>query len=233
MTINRKQYPNDPRTYIPAQTHGIHIIDHTIIIGVDLGQSNDFTVITVLEKCVKGYGILGKDRNGEIWYVLRNIERLPLGTDYHRVVERVAEIYNHPIIAGMDKAVVIDLTGLGRPVYDMMRQYGFEYSLNAIAITGGIEPTKKQGGIYHVPKRDLVSALGVALQNKQLRIAKGINESDNLRIEFANFQTKINQQGRDTYGGKGTVHDDIIMSLAMAVWLASQERFATGYDSFM
>ena len=210
-----------PRARLPRPDQGIHVEDHQFFISADLGQANDFTAISILERIVKGNGILGLDAMGERSYHLRHLERPPRGTEYTVVVNRLAELYHSPPLADTTKSVVIDYTGLGRPLYDLMKASGFYHSLNAISITGGDNVTQDRG-VYHTPKRDLVSNLQVMLQNGSLKIAQGIKEKDALIEELSSFQTKITASGHDTYGGRSGVHDDIVLSVAMAAWLAAR-----------
>jgi len=217
---------------IPAPDRGIHIEDKTIFIGVDLGQAQDYTAICVLERIVKGEGILGHDRMGERLYRLHSIERPPRGTEYPKIIDRLIALYRSPQLEGYKKAVAIDYTGLGRPVFDMMRAAGFRRSLNAISITGGSDATYN-GGHYNVPKRDLVSGLQIMLHSGSLQIAKGIKEADALIDELQNFQTHISAAGHDTYGGRSGVHDDIVLSVSMAAWLACRRHCRVGYGGEM
>ena len=213
----------------PRPDEGIHIEDRTYFISADLGQTTDYTAITVLERIVKGDGILGYQRDGERTFHLRHVERPPRGTEYPAIVDRLVELFKSPQLAAHEKAVVIDLTGVGRPVFDLMKRAGFYYSLNAITITGGVE-THHEGSIYSVPKRDLITNLQVMLQNGTLRIAKGIKDADALVDELINFQTTITAAGHDLYGGRSGVHDDIVLSIAMAAWLATERRCRAGMD---
>jgi len=221
---------NDKGVYIfPRPDEGIHIQDRTFIISADLGQANDYTAISVIERILNGVGVLGYMGRGEKQLHLRHIERPSRGTEYPAIVDRLIELYKSPQLKDAPKAVVIDLTGLGRPVYDMMRQAGFNRSLSAINITGGMDSTFTEGH-YNVPKRELITGLQIHLQNGTLKIAKGIKEGAALVEELANFQTKISDSGRDTYGGRSGVHDDIVLSVAMGVWLADRKRIRVGYD---
>lgn len=221
------------RRLIPDPRQGVHVEDRTFIIGADLGQSNDYTAISVLERIIKGKGVLGKQRRGEWRYHLRHLERPPRGTEYPVVVDRLIELYQSPQLEHHKKAVVIDLTGVGRPVYDLMVRNGFKDSLNAITITAGNNAIQPKRGIYHVPKRDLVTNLQVLLQNDELKIAKGIKEADALIEELTNFQVKITANGHDVYGGRSGVHDDLVLSVAMAAWLARLDRFKYGAGKWM
>jgi hypothetical protein len=88
-------------------------------------------------------------------YNLRHIERPPRGTEYPAIVDRLIELHHSPQLGKEPRAVVIDMTGVGRPVYDLMRQSGFRYALNGITITGGNEVIKAGSGLYNVPKEQL------------------------------------------------------------------------------
>lgn len=212
---------------------GPNIEERIFILSADLGQTNDYTAISVIERIVRGKGVLGANKEGERRYHLRHLERPPRGTEYPAVVDRMIELYNTPQLEHHRKAVVIDLTGVGRPVYDLMVRNGFSASLNAITITAGNNAIQPKRGIYHVPKRDLVSNLQVLLQNGELKVAKGIKEADALVEELANFQVKISANGHDTYGGRSGVHDDLVLSVAMAAWLARLDRFKCGAGKWM
>ena len=214
------------KTYQPPnlrEDEGIHVDEHTFFISADLGQAQDYTAISIIERICKGSGVLN-----EVTYNLRHIERPPRGTEYPQIVDRLIAIFESPTMADYEKAVVIDLTGLGRPVFDMMRAAGFRYSLNAISITGGND-AHYTNQHHNVPKRELVTNLQVLLQNGSFKIAKGIKEADALIEELTNFQTKISDSGKDTYGGRQGVHDDIVLSVAMGAWLARQRYFKRGY----
>jgi len=216
-----------------SETISPNITEKLFIIAADLGQANDYTAITVIDRQVTGYGVLGADGYGERMQHVRHIERVR-GVEYPVIVDRLSEIYRSKALAGVPKAVVIDYTGLGRPVFDMMKQAGFHFSLNAISITGGDVEHVRESGVYTVPKRDLVSTVQIELQNDRLKFAKGLKEANNLIEELSNFQTSITATGKDTYNGRSGVHDDIVMSLAMGVWLGCKHRiYRCGDDRFM
>lgn len=220
-----------PRPDPPGSIYGINASERLFFISADLGQANDYTAISILERIIRGNGVLGYNRQGERMLYLRHIERVR-GVEYPAIVDRLKQIYLSPSLVDQTKAVVIDYTGLGRPVYDMMRQAGFYDSLNAISITGG-QDTTKDGKHYNVPKRELVSQLQIELQNNRLKIARGIKEADSLVEELSNFQTAISASGHDTYNGANGVHDDIVMSVAMGVWLACRRSCRFGLGKIM
>jgi len=177
-------------------------------ISVDLGQANDYTAFTVIERINREFH-------------LRHIERPELGTPYPTIINRLKALVESPQIT-MRPTVVIDITGVGRPVWDLMNNARIMATLTGISITGGNTVTK-DGSISNVPKRDLISALQVAFQNGELKIARGLPEADTLVRELTNFKVKINVNGHDQYEAwREGIHDDIVLSAAMGVWTASQ-----------
>lgn len=209
-------YGHMPEKILPREDEGIHITKSEFYISADLGQANDYTAISILERVTRGPGVLN-----DVSYHLRHLERPPRGTEYPAIVDRLIEIYRSPQLLTEYKAVVIDLTGLGRPVYDMMKKAGFWSSLNAINITGG-DTVNHVDGHMNVPKRDLITNLQIMLQNNIFKIAKGIKEADALIEELASFQVRISASGHDSYGGRSGVHDDLVLSVAMGAWLAQR-----------
>ena len=210
------------------------------IVGVDLGQQRDFTAITVVER---GYVNAGALYNAEYYhrgewtyrarepveleYHVRHLERPALGTSYVEVVERVVKLLQS--LGDEELVLAVDMTGVGRPVADMLKtrlnewlEQDRDVYLNTawITITGGDSVTKVEGGGIRVPKRDLASAPLVLMQNKQLKIAEGLQLADTLKRELLNFKVKINiATGHDSYEAwREGDHDDLVLAVAMACW---------------
>ena len=113
--------------------------------------------------------------------------------------------------------MIVDKTGVGAPVVDLFEAAGLDPV--AITITAGGEPTVVPGG-WNVPKRDLVSIVQTTLQTQRLRFAEGLPDVDTLTHELLNFQYKLTVAAHDTYNAREGKHDDMVLSLAMAVWYA-------------
>ncbi len=127
---------------------------------------------------------------------------------------RVREV-RHP-------SLVVDQTGVGRPVVDLFRQARLR--LIPVTITGGEKQSRGEDG-YHVPKRNLVSALQIAFQAGKLRIAKDLVEAETLVKELLNFRAKINSSGRDTYEAwREGMHDDLVLAVSLACWWAEEKK---------
>ncbi len=201
------------------------------IVGLDLGQASDYTAVSVLDVIPTKYGRQIEDLDPEyhvprtrtvpvegppLTYHIRHLERLPIGTSYTDVVVRVKEILTR-LPAGT--GLVVDNTGVGRPVTDMIVQQGL-YPV-CITITGG-DTVTYDGPNLHVPKRDIVGALAVAFQNKQLKIASSLPDAHVFETELLNFKVKINlKTAHDSYEAwREGIHDDLVLSVGMAVWTA-------------
>jgi hypothetical protein len=187
-------------------------------LGLDLGQAQDYTALTIVELV---------DSAKEAQFHVRHLERFALRTPYPAIAARVATMIDRPPLAGCT-TVVVDATGVGRPVVDMMRRANI--SPVAVTITGG-DSVSHDCGEYRVPKRDLVAIMQVLLQTERLKIAAEIPEAALLQNELLNFQVKINlATAHDSYGAwrEGT-HDDLVLATAMACWYA--ERCGQGLIS--
>jgi len=181
------------------------------IMGVDLGQSQDPTAIIVLE--------VPSGSRGPRMYHLRHAERLALGTPYPVVAERIRSMMQSSELRGRTW-LVVDATGVGMPVVDMLWRTGLRPI--AVTITGGNTVVSSGPGIYSVPKRDLASVLQVLLQTERLRIARKIPQADILVQELRAFRVKINlTTGHDSYESwRESEHDDLVLAAAMACWYA-------------
>lgn len=176
------------------------------ILSADLGQLSDFTALTV----IRTDGTTGQ---------CIHLERLPLGTDYVTQVKRIKQVYQEVLKFRIPTDLIVDGTGVGVAVLDLIRSAG----LNPIAITlTGGDTARKDGLIWHIPKRDVISALIVAYQTGVIRISSALPEADTLNKELANFKLKINiKTGHDTYESwREGVHDDMVLSLGMSVYAA-------------
>ncbi len=182
--------------------------------GLDLGQAQDYTALSIVQK-------VKTKKEEQIQYHTRHVERFPLGTTYPEIIDKLEERINAVNISNY--MVLPDATGVGRPVVDLMRKR--KIRTVPIMITGGEkELFDPELGGWKVPKRILVSNLQVLLQGGQLKFAEGMMHADTLIHELLNFKIKITAKATDTYEAwREGDHDDLVLSLAMAVWYA--ERF--------
>jgi hypothetical protein len=192
-------------------------------VGVDLGQSRDFTAIAVVERTERT-GAWDPVRCGSPKVValeLRYLERMALGTPYPEVVERVVQVTRSSELEGRCH-LAVDGTGVGRPVVDLLRRARPNCVLLPAIITSGATETRGEG-YYRIPKRDLVIQLQVLLQCGALRIAAGLKDAATLVAEMQEMRVKVTSAGNEQFGAwrEGT-HDDLVFAVALACWAAKK-----------
>ena len=189
-------------------------------VGLDLGQSQEFTAIAVLERAeLRGdWEPVVFAWRKTIALRLRHLEPVPLGTPYTEVVERVVAVTRSADLAGRCQ-LIADATGVGRPVMDMLRRAELGCrSLWPVEITSG-EMERHADGHYRVPKRDLIVGLQLLLQRRGLQIAEGMKFGPVLAREMAEMRVKITPSGNEQYGAwREGEHDDLVLAVALACW---------------
>lgn len=205
------------------------------IVGVDVGQSQDPTALVVLERGQSSH--IGKSQrtvyDGGVpriehaavklsRYDAIHAERLPLGTSYPAVVAHIRELMYDARLRGAE--LVIDKTGVGRPIVDLLRRDGLRPI--GISIHGGSAVSRDEIGDYGVPKRDLVGVIQVLLQTGRLKFARELPLLDVLVGELADFRVSISQStGHDSYAAwRVGAHDDLVLALACGLWHAEHGR---------
>jgi hypothetical protein len=113
--------------------------------------------------------------------------------------------------------LVIDETGVGRPVSDIFNSAGLLPT--RIAIGFGLEPTQRSGDSYTVPKSVLISGLEAAMHCGTFKIAPEISAA--LIEELSDFQRKISKSGRSTWDARTGKHDDLVLAGAITLWWAT------------
>jgi hypothetical protein len=190
-------------------------------LGLDLGQAQDYSALAVLETA---------DTDPPRTYAGRHLQRWSLGTSYPTVAKDAAGMAEAMARSWRGQVTLaVDATGVGRAVVDLLRREPMPHvRMIPILITGGDAVTQEKG-CWHVPKRDLIAMVQVALQTGRLKIASALPEAATLTRELANFQMKITLAGNDTYGAwrEGT-HDDLVLALACALWAGDRrlQKFA-------
>lgn len=180
------------------------------ISGLDLGQSLDHSAMVVLEQGT----VPNPDRSGETlnrWDV-RHIHRWQLGTPYPAVIAELQGWYALKPLRGT--ALVVDRTGVGRGICDMIATSGLPADVRPYSITFGSKP-----GDGTVPKADLVAAVQSALQQRRLRFAESMPLRAVLEKELETFRVKVTGDRNETFAAwRESDHDDLVLALALALW---------------
>ena len=200
------------------------------IVAVDLGQSVDPTAIAVIERRTEptdDWSSIRTDVATQTVYEVRHLERLPLGMAYPAQVDYVAALaarsplgrYNRH--GRLNTSIVIDRTGVGRPVFDMFRQQGVKTT--GVTITAG-EAEKADAGGYRVAKLQLVSRLQSLLHSGDLKIAAGLKDTAALVRELTDFRATFTSAGNPTFAAREGAHDDLVLAVAIGVWYGERMK---------
>ncbi len=146
-------------------------------------------------------------------YQVGHLERVPLGTPYPGIVAHVGRLLGK----FPNPELIIDYTGVGRPVFDLFTYAGI--SPVGVLITGGAVETR-YGATCGVPKLTLVSRLQALLHQGQLKIQKELSEAETLVRELQDFRVEFTATGHLTFNARAGKHDDLVLALAIAIWRA-------------
>jgi hypothetical protein len=165
------------------------VIRVSFYVGLDLGQSADYTALAVVEQ-VDDQSPTGRR---EKRLHLRHLERYQLRTPYPEIADTVARLMAderlmtevrepwEPTSYQVRPELVVDNTGVGRAVTDLLQSKGLRFK--AVTITGG-DTVHVTGGSYRVPKRDLVAALEVPFHTGALRVPRVSRSGPPLKGSF-------------------------------------------------
>jgi len=191
-------------------------------LGLDLGQSQDPTALALLER----EDIESAERDPVTFerrmvnlYRIRGLKRLPLGTRYPDIVRQVNDILDVST-EGHSTTVVVDATGVGAPVVDMLREeLRGKATLVPVIFTAG-DTARFDDGVHRVPKKDLVHGLLLEFEQGRLRVPDHpLRET--LLGEFRTMRVKITGENHAGYEAwRQGQHDDMVFAVALACWAA-------------
>lgn len=190
-------------------------------IGCDLGQSHDPTAIAVVRRI--------EEYPAKPVFQCGHLERLPLGTSYPTVVGHVTHMLGRPQFRGKTE-LVIDMTGVGRPVFDLFVSRGI--SPIGVTITAG-EATSNEGLVWRVPKIILISRIQALLHDGRLKIHKELPDAAALVAELQDFRADVTNSGYWKFGARAGKHDDLVLALAIALWRAHGDNSHAKWMDYM
>jgi hypothetical protein len=214
---------------------------NTWTIGYDVGQVRDPSALVVVEalptrtgravhaspcdagpSVPRGGGFCNERCADELADVFRvhDLGRLPLGTRYPEQVVSVREVVARVNRRGIVPYLHVDVTGVGRPVTDMLREglEGSDYYLSAVTLTSGttIRPRGMGSAEVSVGKEHLVSRLQVLLDHARILLPDD-KESRALVRELQDFELRASAAGMTSGAFKTGSHDDLAVALGLAV----------------
>ena len=186
------------------------------VVGLDLGQSQDYTALAVLERTWRE----APDRGSATGPLRRPLlaALAPRDTRIHELLgdwppwsacRRCRGLCWH-----------VDQTGVGHAVVDMIRQAERAPRSGRFSLRG--EPDNRRRGRWHVPKKELVVRCRFCSKPGRLKIAM-LPERDLLLKELASFRVKITTAGNETFEAwRDRDHDDLVLAVALACWLGER-----------
>lgn len=152
--------------------------NHLYVMGVDLGKSQDYTVITVYDRAT----------NSQVYQDRFNILEWP----YQKAkIQSVNRRYNNAL-------VILDTTGLGSPIYDDLSRAGVPI---------------QEFHFTNSTKKDIIEKLSISIEQRNIRILP-LPETF---LEFDSYEFNYTPSGLVSYNARAGMHDDIVISHALAV----------------
>jgi len=161
---------------------------HRYIMGLDLAQIRDFTVMTVVDQLT--HDVVHLDRFKKIKYPLQ-IER----------IENTARRYN-------GARIVVEINNVGLAIADELKARGVK--VEDFKTTGTISKDFAKRG----SKERLINKLSVDIENRNIHIPP----DETLVDELEGFTHRLTPSGNLQYGAPEGCHDDCVISLALANW---------------
>jgi hypothetical protein len=194
------------------------------IFGLDLGQAQDYSALVLVERTppYRDETPMLTPVTVPARYQVVYAYRWALGTNYPHIIRGVLTRMHRAPVHGQGR-LVLDRTGVGAPVADLFRKTGLRPI--PVHVHGGAEMSHGPLG-FNVPKRDIVGAVQVLLQQSRLDFAKRMPLMGQLFQELQTFRAKIDTvTAHDSYSAwREQDHDDLCFALALVCWWG--ERFA-------
>jgi len=191
----------------------------TFYAGLDLAQQSDHTALVVLQRVDPHAELRPRPRDeARSVYRARLVKRLDTGIPYTDMVARIDTALSRPPLKGCT-TLVIDATGVGRPVADLFS--GLGRSAQSVTITGG-QRANRNGSEWSVPKHLLASTVQRLLQTGRLQFSERVPHSTVLKQEMKDFRVKVSDTGHVRFEHREGKHDDLVLATALAAWYAEQ-----------
>jgi hypothetical protein len=185
------------------------------VIGVDIGQRREPTAICVIEREERRID----SRTEEAHFLVRYLQRLPLGTPYPEVSQRVGEIVAgvREKSAGRLPEIYADVTGLGQSIIDVLEARIPGSQVIAVYFNHGDRRVEEMTGEVKLGKAWLVTRLQVLLQAGRLHLPK-TNDAEVLAQELLDYEIHVQEDANERYGAfRVGSQDDLLTALGLAV----------------
>ena len=191
----------------PLRPHTNHFY-----IGLDLGQRSDHSALVILERArhlTGRFDHVNYTRESATRLYVRHAERFPLHYPYLKIPAAIQATFEklNPTVyeaSPTPKTIVVDATGVGAPVVEIINRSKIPAGIIPITITSGDKPNGN-----NVPRAALLSNLRILLETEHLLIGPSVSHFHHLQKELAGLSVSTRAR-----------HDDLALALALAAWSA-------------
>jgi hypothetical protein len=182
----------------------------------DIGQAKDYPAQGIIQHVVDG----NDPETATDLFVLRWIERIPLGTAYRDQVKNFKKLMDQEEMHG-EVISAIDGGGVGRAVLELFHDQ--DVHPMPITFTAGSTEGRNDIGIT-VPKTSLVQGFLISMETGRFIVAEGMPDDTvrKLQKEMRDLTIKVNPQTKHATieAGHEETHDDMIMAICLGLhWL--------------
>ena len=163
-----------------------------------------------------------RQKLSDVQHEIVTARRLPNATSFGDQIEFLRHLAKMPDSHGAE--ILVDCTGLGIGVLNEARRLLSGGIRGILWTSATVEESTNdsQNNILRVSKMAALSALSVAVSNDAVHIGKAPGDLAALQEEFEAFQLTAQASGRLGAAAGAGAHDDLVMALAAAVFVAGQ-----------
>jgi len=185
------------------------------VCGLDLGQKRDPSALAICE--------IRENKHFEKFFYVRGLKRFPLHQTYTRLAERVAKVDAQLRGEYTNVTWAADLGGPGPGVLEILSRKAPRMDLYKVLLHGGSATTWDHHEIM-ISKSTLISTLIAAFDADHIFLSSKSRELENIKTELQNFEVRLSaNEGGESYGGNVSEgHFDLLISLALAVYIGSE-----------
>jgi|SRR5215211_37547 len=220
--VPQKRYREDP--------------EREIILSVDLGKQQDYTCYTISEILPEWREMRSGARLKVKLVNVRDIQRVPLGVDYHTIANMLYDVFfdkrlwlidpktKNPILPTM----LVDAGGVGEAVTDdMSRRLGLLFQRYRLVyrLVRGTSETRQARRNFTVPRTRMFEQLYAAFTDERIRINPKLKLAEALLGELRNLKPEANEEtGYVKVVHREGEHDDMAICLASTNWWANRKK---------
>jgi hypothetical protein len=204
---------------------------HRIILSVDLGKRQDHTAFVVTETKREVRKNKRGKRFGVIVSTVRDIQRLPLDTDYDVVAGRIhSTFWDERLWLRHDHSgtllaptLLVDAGGVGDAVCDDLRKdLGMPFVRYRL-VRGTAAENRHGRWDYTVPRTVMFQQLYAAFHSQRIQIDRRLENAKALLGELKGLSVESNEEtGYVKVVHREGQHDDLAIALASANWWANR-----------